>query len=92
MIEIDFGKVTVGVADVDTYATDGKPVRIPPGVPVRRLDASRCRECGIDSQELTGLTTWLARRDNPVTPTEWITLCDEHLSSTTRNVPPLSAG
>lgn len=87
MIEIDFTKVQVGVADVPFYATDGKPVRFPPYIAVKRLDAARCEDCGSASQPRAGLTSWLALRDNEHTPTAWVTLCDEHLSSTKRRLP-----
>ena len=87
MIEIDFDKVQVGVADVPFYANDERPVRIPPYVAVKCLNPETCMDCGKDSQPRTGLTAWLAERDDERTPTAWVTLCEEHISSTKRRLP-----
>lgn len=87
MIEIDFSKVQVGVADVQFYEGDDHPVRIPPYLAVKCLDPQRCVDCGSASEPRTGLTAWLTERKNEGTPTQWITLCDEHLASTKRRLP-----
>ena len=87
MIEVDFSRVDVGVADVPFYASDGKPVRIPPNLAVKCLDPQRCTVCGEASAPRTGLTAWLTERKGERSPTQWVTLCDEHLASTERPLP-----
>lgn len=87
MLEIDFDRVSVGVAEVPFYENDDRPVRIPPYLAVRTLSPETCADCPSDVGPRRGLISWLALRDNERTPTHWVTLCDEHLEKTTRRKP-----
>lgn len=87
MLEIDFDKVNVGVADVQFYEDDDRPVRIPPYMAVRALNPATCVDCPSETKQRTGLIAWLALRNDERTPTHWITLCEEHLDKTSRRKP-----
>lgn len=87
MLEIDSDKVRVGVADVPFYDNDQRPVRVPPYLAVRELSPRRCSDCPPEAEKRSGLISWLALRNDKRTPTQWVTLCDEHFEKTARKKP-----
>lgn len=86
MLEVDFDRVVTAPADVPFYEGDEAPVRIPPGLAVRCLSEAACVDCA-DQVRRRGLIAWIALRENPDSPTQWITLCDEHYDRTKRPKP-----
>ena len=89
LIEIDFDRVNPDPIH-PFYGARGEPVRVPLYAPVIALSPHRCTDCGNDSEPQRGLIAWLALRDNPQTPTQWITLCEEHFEKTSRKKPELA--
>ena len=87
MLEIDFDQVKAEPADVDFYAQRPAPVKIPPYLAVRCLNAEKCQDCADDAPERLGLIAWVAVRQDNRSPTHWVVLCDEHFERTTRKKP-----
>ena len=86
LIQIDFERLNPDPIH-PFYETGDAPVRVPLGTAVIALSAHRCTDCRKESEPRRGLIAWLAKRDDSRTPTQWITLCDEHFATTSRKKP-----